>query len=635
MRLLRNRLGVVFLAMLLTTGLVAPASADHNAEHSALEQAVTDAQAALDDAQSDYDTAYEQYLDDLAAWQLEKDAYDEFDFDAYNAALAAYDDYQTELAALQQTVDDLTNPQGDCVGNDAAKAACNAAKDALAAKIAEGSPLHPGDAPSDPGSAPEAPSDAAVVAAQQVLDDAIAALENYEDPAPEVTDEGDSWDESNASDTAGQCAPDEGAVKYNTGDSYDENILIGDTVVRVVVDGKTVTFTDAATGEPFNVDSFCVKAGNTNSGPQSGSSYTVNFDNQGGQFPDISNLVIYASVPTPEVNIDLVKLWLDEDGDPTDARPAGDWSVTLTEDDDETDSIAASEELDETTGIDWSGWEGSLTMPKGESYTVAESGIGSGWSQATCSADDIDYVEDAFGQDIGIDATGLGTYDADVEGSWLGHLVCNQQTTTTNGGNGGNGDPDEFTVTLVKVWETDDEDVDLDAVDFDEVQVEFQVEVDGSAIDNVVDGGSVEVEDGDEIEILAEQVDGFEEAIALAFDDELVCTYESDAPQSLTVEDDDTLTVTNTVDCIETAVGGEIVDEEPTPSVDTPEQPVTEVRGEVVEREVIERTVAAEETEVLGATLARTGASVFALLLLAFGALLSGGLLARRRDQEA
>jgi hypothetical protein len=41
--------------------------------------------------------------------------------------------------------------------------------------------------------------------------------------------------------------------------------------------------------------SFCVKGGAANnSGYQSGTSYTVDFENDGGQIPDISHVVIYA-----------------------------------------------------------------------------------------------------------------------------------------------------------------------------------------------------------------------------------------------------------------------------------------------------------------------------------------------------
>ena len=45
-------------------------------------------------------------------------------------------------------------------------------------------------------------------------------------------------------------------------------------------------------------------------------------------------------------------------------------------------------------------------------------------------------------------------------------------------------------------------------------------------------------------------------------------------------------------------------------------------------------STAAAETEVMGVTLARTGASIVALTLLASMLLLSGGLLLRRREQE-
>jgi hypothetical protein len=67
--------------------------------------------------------------------------------------------------------------------------------------------------------------------------------------------------------------------------------FVGDVVVSV--DGPSVSFTDAA-GNPV-VMQFCVKAGTDNSGLETGSSFTVDWLNDGGQTPDISYVVVYGS----------------------------------------------------------------------------------------------------------------------------------------------------------------------------------------------------------------------------------------------------------------------------------------------------------------------------------------------------
>lgn len=59
--------------------------------------------------------------------------------------------------------------------------------------------------------------------------------------------------------------------------------------VTVTVSGTSVTFSSPVT--------FCVKAGDGISGVLTGSSYTVDFLNNGGQFPGISHLVVYPSGP--------------------------------------------------------------------------------------------------------------------------------------------------------------------------------------------------------------------------------------------------------------------------------------------------------------------------------------------------
>lgn len=63
--------------------------------------------------------------------------------------------------------------------------------------------------------------------------------------------------------------------------------------IVVTVDGSTVTFTDAD-GNPVVVD-LCVKAAGSNSGIVTGSSFTVDWTNEGGNVPDISYVVLFGS----------------------------------------------------------------------------------------------------------------------------------------------------------------------------------------------------------------------------------------------------------------------------------------------------------------------------------------------------
>ncbi len=61
--------------------------------------------------------------------------------------------------------------------------------------------------------------------------------------------------------------------------------------IVVTVAGPTVSFADEL-GNPIVVE-FCVKAALGNSGAQVGSSFTVDWLNNGGQVPDISYTVVY------------------------------------------------------------------------------------------------------------------------------------------------------------------------------------------------------------------------------------------------------------------------------------------------------------------------------------------------------
>lgn len=72
--------------------------------------------------------------------------------------------------------------------------------------------------------------------------------------------------------------------------SADQTITVDGIDVRVVISGRTVSFFDAD-GDPLVV-TFCVKASTATSGPQQGSSYTVDFVNPAGEIPEISYVVV-------------------------------------------------------------------------------------------------------------------------------------------------------------------------------------------------------------------------------------------------------------------------------------------------------------------------------------------------------
>lgn len=154
MRTIRTRLGAAFVAVLLLGGLVAPAAADHDPEHDALQQDVTDAQAAYDTASAAYDAAYAQYLADLEAYQ------------------AAHATYLVELAVHEGAVDDVIDAY-DCNENaqSAAAVQCRAERDAEIAAL--------GAAPVGPEE-PVEPSSAERDGLLEALNLAIAALEAYE-----------------------------------------------------------------------------------------------------------------------------------------------------------------------------------------------------------------------------------------------------------------------------------------------------------------------------------------------------------------------------------------------------------------------------------------------------------------------
>ena len=125
------------------------------------------------------------------------------------------------------------------------------------------------------------------------------------------------------------------------------------------------------------------------------------------------------------IQLELAKLWLDEDGEPTDARPSSDWNITLTDDEDETNSISVPPSFDGQTGIDLA--TENITLEVGTGYTVTESGVNDGWSEVTCTADEIAYINESFGFDIVVSTHGTDSFTAEEDQNWTAHLVCNQQ----------------------------------------------------------------------------------------------------------------------------------------------------------------------------------------------------------------
>jgi len=104
-----------------------------------------------------------------------------------------------------------------------------------------------------------------------------------------------------AADAPNDC-PDPAAGDFadeSTGPAETGQFTIDGTTVYYAVtnDGHTISFfSDVERTEPIAVE-LCVKGGSVeNSGVVTASTYTVDFDNSGGQTPQISNFVVY-SVP--------------------------------------------------------------------------------------------------------------------------------------------------------------------------------------------------------------------------------------------------------------------------------------------------------------------------------------------------
>lgn len=109
-----------------------------------------------------------------------------------------------------------------------------------------------------------------------------------------------------AADAPNDC-PDPAAGDFadgSTGPAETGQFTIDGTTVYYAVtnDGHTISFFSDAERTDSLVVELCVKGGSVaNSGVIPRSTYTVDFDNSGGQFPQISNFVVYSVVEEPEL----------------------------------------------------------------------------------------------------------------------------------------------------------------------------------------------------------------------------------------------------------------------------------------------------------------------------------------------
>ena len=111
-----------------------------------------------------------------------------------------------------------------------------------------------------------------------------------------TADPGEAYDTTAGDENAGQCEGQAGARKWDApSNDFDREVVFEGETFNVKVDDRSITFSGAG----LSSVSFCVKAGNDNSGPQAGLSYTAN---QG-----ISNFVIYGvtvdGAPTPDCSL--------------------------------------------------------------------------------------------------------------------------------------------------------------------------------------------------------------------------------------------------------------------------------------------------------------------------------------------
>ena len=77
--------------------------------------------------------------------------------------------------------------------------------------------------------------------------------------------------------------------------SGNETILVNGDLVNVLIEGQNVTFRNATTWEPIEVE-FCIKAADKAGGMETGSEGHVSWETMGGQIPDISYVVVYRVV---------------------------------------------------------------------------------------------------------------------------------------------------------------------------------------------------------------------------------------------------------------------------------------------------------------------------------------------------
>jgi LPXTG-motif cell wall-anchored protein len=185
---------------------------------------------------------------------------------------------------------------------------------------------------------------------------------------------------------------------------------------------------------------------------------------------------------------------------------------------------------------------------------------------------------------------------------------------------------DEFVnVTLEKVWDIDGPAGLVDTIDTDDIDVSFTIEVDGEEMpDTYGPGDTVTTQPGVTLEVVDETVG----EVHAACD---VLGFEADEYE-VTDEEDQTLTVTNLVECAEVRD----TDREPEPEPEA--EPEDEPRRVEVIVEIREDhdVTPSQETEVLGVTLEqeelpRTGAPLPVLIMLGLLSTAFGSTLIRKR----
>ena len=162
-----------------------------------------------------------------------------------------------------------------------------------------------------------------------------------------------------ATEQAGQCSGSGIEIQASEQGST-ETVDVDGTMVTVTISDQTVSFSDDA-GQPIEV-TFCVKSSDDNSGTQTGSSWTVQLENGGGQAPAISHVIVYALAGGSVVDDDI-----DTDDDIA--------TDTDTDTDDDTDTDTDTDDAidtDDDTGVladDLA--RGTVVPPEGDTSGLA------------------------------------------------------------------------------------------------------------------------------------------------------------------------------------------------------------------------------------------------------------------------